>query len=130
MIRYFWKRFASEVAPAVYNQTGVAMMIGEADVWGTDGPPFELPQWLAAAVPSYPLPLTVEVWGGYTLARNENGTLRKVLETDGMQAVIGGPCVLSSAQFSQGIIRFLIVGCIFSPSLPLFEANHILQYTM
>ena len=45
-------------------------MIGEADVWGTDGPPFDLPQWLKAAVPDYPLPLTVEVWGGHTLERN------------------------------------------------------------
>jgi N-acetyl-beta-hexosaminidase len=94
LTKIFWRRFASEVAPAVYNRTGVAVMIGEADVWGTDGPPFELPQWLAAAVPDYPLPLMVEVWGGYTLNRNENGTLRKVLETDGMAAVIGGPYYL------------------------------------
>jgi hexosaminidase len=88
--KLFWQRFAREVAPAVFNRTGVAMMIGEADVFGTDGPPFALPQWLRAASPDYPLPLTVEVWGGQTLARNENGTLRKVLSTDGMQAVIGG----------------------------------------
>ena len=66
----FWRRFASEVAPAIFNRTGVSVMIGEADVWGTDGPPFDLPQWLKAAVPDYPLPLTVEVWGGHTLERN------------------------------------------------------------
>ena len=53
-------------------------MIGEANVRGADGPPFDFPQWLAAAVPGYPLPLTVEVWGGNTLDRSINGTLRKV----------------------------------------------------
>ena len=90
----FWRRFATEVAPEVFKRTGVAVMIGEADVWGTDGPPYELPQWLAQAVPGYPLPLTVEVWGGYTLDQNENGTLRKVLATDGMEAVVGGPYYL------------------------------------
>ena len=78
----------------MFKRTGVAVMIGEADVWGTDGPPYELPQWLAQAVPGYPLPLTVEVWGGYTLDQNENGTLRKVLATDGMEAVVGGPYYL------------------------------------
>lgn len=86
----FWRRFAAEVAPAVFNRTGVAVMIGEADVWGTDGPPFALPEWLRAAAPDYPLPLTVEVWGGHTLVQNENGTLRKTLSTPGMQAVVGG----------------------------------------
>jgi hypothetical protein len=57
---------------------------------GTDGPPFALPQWLKAAVPDYPLPLMVEVWGGYTLDRSANGTLRKVVSTDGMSAIVGG----------------------------------------
>ena len=86
----FWRRFAAEVAPVVFNRTAVAVMIGEADVWGTDGPPFDFPQWLANASPTYPLPLTVEVWGHYTLDRTENGTLRKVLSQEGMEAVIGG----------------------------------------
>jgi hexosaminidase len=91
---HFWRRFATEVAPAVFNKTGAAVMIGEANVFGTDGPPFEFPQWLAAASPGYPLPLLVEVWGGFTLDRSANGTLRKVLATDGMQAVVGGPYYL------------------------------------
>jgi hexosaminidase len=86
----FWKRFAKEVAPAVFNRTNTSMMIGEANVDGTDGPPFALPTWLQQAMPTYPLPLTVEVWGGHTLERNENGTLRKTLSVPGMQAVIGG----------------------------------------
>ena len=90
----FWKRFASQVAPAVRNRTGASVMIGEADVWGTDGPPFEFPAWLRAADTDYPLPLLVEVWGGSTLARSVNGTLRKVLSTEGMKAVIGGPYYL------------------------------------
>ena len=46
-------------------------------------------------MPTYPLPLLVEVWGGYTLERSVNSTLRKVLQTDGMQAVIGGPYYLN-----------------------------------
>ena len=69
-------------------------MIGEANVFGTNGPPFDFPQWLKAAAPEYPLPLTVEVWGPTTLLPNENGTLRKTLSTPGMQAVLGGPYYL------------------------------------
>jgi hypothetical protein len=65
-------------------------MIGEADVFGTDGPPYDLPEWLRAASPGYPLPLLAEVWGGHSLERSENGTLRKTLSTPGMQAVLGG----------------------------------------
>ena len=34
LTRMFWKRFATEVAPVVFNRTGVAIMIGQADVRG------------------------------------------------------------------------------------------------
>ena len=30
LTRMFWKRFATEVAPVVFNRTGVAIMIGQS----------------------------------------------------------------------------------------------------
>jgi N-acetyl-beta-hexosaminidase len=84
---YFWRRFATEVAPAVFNATGVAVMVGAGDVDAHFGPPFEMPTWFPEG---YPLPLTVEVWGANTLLQHPNGTLRKVLQTPHMQAIVAG----------------------------------------
>ena len=46
----------------------------------------------------------LQVWGGYTLNRDENGTLRKVLETEGMEAVIGGPYYLDQVAKSHASV--------------------------
>lgn len=79
---HFWRRMTSEVVPKL-KTLNKSVMVGEALIVGQDGPDLS----------TVPPDAVVEVWGGRTMVREPNGTLRAVLAA-GHRAILGGPFYL------------------------------------